>query len=188
MDSTFNMSDLCALRNLIAPDDCSSDEENLAKPSIRNNPSDFGPKKKKKGREVEKKQVRDTSAIWQADEVPEVDYVEDIYDPRPQPEYEIHFKQDVSAEDMFLQMGPKNATTACCEYMVVAVKLPGVSAKQINLDIKEQFLDLRTPKYKLGLHLPNRVKPESSHAKWLDEQSALEVTLLNDRELDFMNF
>uniref|UniRef100_A0A5K3F6J1 PIH1_CS domain-containing protein n=1 Tax=Mesocestoides corti TaxID=53468 RepID=A0A5K3F6J1_MESCO len=102
--------------------------------------------------------------------------------------YEIHFKQDVSAEDMFLQMGPKNATTACCEYMVVAVKLPGVSAKQINLDIKEQFLDLRTPKYKLGLHLPNRVKPESSHAKWLDEQSALEVTLLNDRELDFMNF
>ncbi len=33
--------------------------------------------------------------------------------------YEILFKQDVSAEDMFLQMGAKNATTACCEYMVV---------------------------------------------------------------------
>ncbi|VDM35523.1 unnamed protein product [Hydatigera taeniaeformis] len=150
MDSMFTASDLFALKNLLSPEDDSSDEERLAKPSIRNNPGDIGPKKRKKQKaredETDKKPTVDPNAIWQREEIPETAYVEDIYDPRPRPEYEIHFKQDVSAEDMFLQKGPKNATTACCEYMVVTVKLPQTSKEEIKLDVKEQFLDLRTKK------------------------------------------
>lgn len=192
MDSMFTASDLFALKNLLSPNEDSSDEERLAKPSIRNNPGDIGPKKKKQkkkeGDEAEKKPPPDPNAIWQADEIPETAYVEDVYDPRPQPEYEIHFKQDVSAEDMYLQMSPKNATTACCEYMVVMVKLPKTSKEEIKLDVKDQFLDLRTKQFKLGLHLPNPVKPELSKAKWLSEQSTLEVTMVNNRELDYINF
>nr|CUU97562.1 hypothetical transcript [Hymenolepis microstoma] len=179
MDSQFTVSDLCALKKLISPNDDSSDDEKLAKQTIRYGPGEIGPKKKKN---IVK------SDIWKLEEVPDTIYVEDIYDPRPQPEYEIHYKQDVSAEDMYLQMGPKNATTACCEYLVVSVKLPKTTKDEIKLDVKEQFLDLRSKKFKLGLHLPNPVKPESSKAKWMPEKSTLEITLLNNREYDFMNF
>ncbi|KAM7540259.1 hypothetical protein Aperf_G00000046728 [Anoplocephala perfoliata] len=191
MDSMFTAGDLCALRKLIAPDDDSSDEEKLAKPTIRYGPGEIGPKKwrkVKKDLRTDEEQPADPKCIWKKEEVPDATYVEDVYDPRPQPEYELHFKQDVSAEDMFLQMGPKNATTACCEYLVVTVKLPETTKEEIKLDIKEQFLDLRTKKYKLGLHLPNPVKPESSKAKWLSEKSTLEITLKNNREFDFINF
>ncbi|VUZ55747.1 unnamed protein product [Hymenolepis diminuta] len=189
MDSTFTISDLCALKKLISPDDDSSDDEKLAKQTIKYGPGEIGPKKKKNTvKEVEKELSTNSNDIWRLEEVPDATYVEDLYDPRPRPEYEIHFKQDVSAEDMFLQMGPKNATTACCEYLVVSVKLPETTKDEIKLDVKEQFLDLRTKKFKLGLHLPNPVKPESSKAKWMSEKSTLEITLLNNREFDFMNF
>ena len=40
-------------------------------------------------------------------------------DPRPQPEYDMVFRQAVSAEDVFLGMGNKNPTTASCEELVV---------------------------------------------------------------------
>ncbi|VDL92130.1 unnamed protein product [Schistocephalus solidus] len=178
-------------------------------------PGDIGSKKKKKNGSkaglafiptnsllvVSKPEIKpvDPNAIWEVDEVPEVEDVQDIYDPRPQPEYEILFKQDVTTEDIYLQMGNKTPTTASCEYMVIRVKLPSTSMDQIKLDIKEQFLDLRTPLYsvnltifsllsKLGLHLPNPVRPDSSKAKWDVERSILELTLLNCRDLDFMNF
>ncbi|VDP96643.1 unnamed protein product [Trichobilharzia regenti] len=57
----------------------------------------------------------------------------------------------------------------------------------INLDVKETFLDLRAPKYKLGLYLPNPVDPDSSKAEWNEDKEILEVTLRNKREYDFMN-
>ncbi|VDN24448.1 unnamed protein product [Dibothriocephalus latus] len=81
-------------------------------------PGDIGGKKKRK--KVPKPEIKpvDPNAIWDADEVPEVEDVQDIYDPRPQPEYEILFKQDVTTEDIYLQMGNKTPTTASCEYMV----------------------------------------------------------------------
>ena len=40
-------------------------------------------------------------------------------DPRPQPEYDMVFRQAVSAEDVYLGMGSKNPTTASCEELVV---------------------------------------------------------------------
>ena len=40
-------------------------------------------------------------------------------DPRPQPEYDMVFRQAVSAEDVYLGMGNKNPTTASCEELVV---------------------------------------------------------------------
>lgn len=40
-------------------------------------------------------------------------------DPRPQPDYDIIFKQSVGTEDVYLGMGAKNPSTASCESMVV---------------------------------------------------------------------
>ncbi|VDP80819.1 unnamed protein product [Echinostoma caproni] len=84
--------------------------------------------------------------IWDIDEIPEGTQFEDIHDPRPQPEYDLFYKQSVTAEDIYLQMGLKNPTTASCEFLVARIKLPGTKSDDIKLDVKEKFLDLRTPK------------------------------------------
>ena len=90
----------------------------------------------------------------------------DYDDPRPQPEYDMVFRQAVGAEDVFLGMGGKNPTTASCEELVVRemwfinthrhlftvifpvhqikIKLPGISINDVDLDVTETFLDCRT--------------------------------------------
>ena len=60
-----------------------------------------------------------TKDIWSPDEVSE-NQEHEYDDPRPQPEYDMIFKQSVGAEDVFLGMSPKNPTTACCENMLVS--------------------------------------------------------------------
>ena len=68
-------------------------------------------------------------------------------DPRLQPDYEIIFKQKVTTEEMFLQMGNKTPATSSCEDMVVKIKLPGVEKlANIDLNLYEKFLDCRTTK------------------------------------------
>ncbi|RTG86132.1 uncharacterized protein DC041_0009717, partial [Schistosoma bovis] len=101
--------------------------------------------------------------------------------------YEIVYQQAVTAEDVYLQLGRKNPTTACCEYMIVKVILPDTRLSDIILDVKETFLDLRAPKYKLVLYLPNPVEPDSSKAAWNEDKETLEITMKNKREYDFIN-
>ncbi|KAL3312993.1 hypothetical protein Ciccas_008406 [Cichlidogyrus casuarinus] len=66
--------------------------------------------------------------------------------------------------------------------MVIKVDLPGTRKEQIILDIKDKFLDLRTPKYKLGLHLPNPVDPSTGKAEWDSKTECLELSVRNNRE------
>lgn len=62
-----------------------------------------------------------------------------------QPEYEIVYKQKVTSEDIFLQMGSKNPSTTNCEDMIVKIKLPGVNKiTEIDVNVYEKFLDCRT--------------------------------------------
>lgn len=56
--------------------------------------------------------------IWNVEEVSEKQQYE-YNDPRPQPDYDMIFKQSVGTEDVFLGMGAKNPSTASCENMVV---------------------------------------------------------------------
>ncbi|CAF3714068.1 unnamed protein product [Rotaria sordida] len=59
--------------------------------------------------------------IWQIDEVPDNNIqIQDQVDKRPQPEYEMHYKQRVTTEDVFLQMGNKNPSSASCEDLMVS--------------------------------------------------------------------
>ncbi|KAK3099778.1 hypothetical protein FSP39_009503 [Pinctada imbricata] len=102
--------------------------------------------------------------------------------------YEILFKQSVTSEDMFLQMGNKTPATSSCEDMVVKVMLPGTRAADMTVDVKKKFLDLRTPKYKLGLHLPHPVDDKSGKAQWDNKKETLSVTLRMMREYDLFNF
>ena len=63
--------------------------------------------------------------IWGADEV-SVNQQYELEDSRPQPEYDMVFKQSVGTEDVFLGMSMKNPTTASCENMLVSADSPGV--------------------------------------------------------------
>ena len=125
-------------------------------------------------------------AIWKKEEVSEQQQYE-YSDPRPQPEYEIVYKQAVSAEDVFLGMSLKTPTTASCEDLVVKIKLPNTDFTDVELDVTETFLDCRTPKFRLGLHLPHKVDNKLSRARWQSEAEVLEVTLRMQREYDFLN-
>ncbi|CAL8086079.1 unnamed protein product [Calicophoron daubneyi] len=192
MDSLWTKDNIVALQKLLRdPEDeeQDSDHEDTKASISRMKPSDIGPRPKKvedKG-DTKKEETKDPDDIWDAEEIPEGTEFEDIHDPRPQPEYELFYKQDVSPEDIYLQMGMKNPTTASCQFLVARIKLPGCKYSDVKLDVKEKFLDLRTPKYKLGLYLPNPVDPQKSNASWLEEKEILEVTMKNRRELDFMN-
>ncbi|XP_044538815.1 dynein axonemal assembly factor 6 [Gracilinanus agilis] len=126
--------------------------------------------------------------IWDPEEVPEGSEFDDMWDPREQPEYDIIFKQHVGAEDVFLGMTRKDPSTACCEDLLVKIKLPSIKSSDITLDIHEKVLDLRTPKHKLVLHLPHPVDSKTGKASFITETEILEVTLTMKREFDFLNF
>ncbi|XP_069749884.1 dynein axonemal assembly factor 6 isoform X1 [Narcine bancroftii] len=130
----------------------------------------------------------DVKTIWAEDDVPEGSEFEDIWDTRQQPEYEVLFKQRVGTEDVFLGMSRKDGSTACCEDMVIRVKLPDCKPADLTLDVKEHFLGLRSSVYKLGLHLPHPVDSKNGRAQFHSETHTLEITLTMKREFDFINF
>uniref|UniRef100_A0A3P8X669 Dynein axonemal assembly factor 6 n=1 Tax=Cynoglossus semilaevis TaxID=244447 RepID=A0A3P8X669_CYNSE len=101
--------------------------------------------------------------------------------------YEIILKQSVGTEDLFLGLSGKNPSSMCCEAMLVKIKLPDTKASDVVLDVKEKFLDLRTPKHKLGLHLPHPVHSHEARAKLFSEQQELQVTLLLIHPMDLIN-
>ncbi|XP_016526960.1 protein PIH1D3-like isoform X2 [Poecilia formosa] len=109
-------------------------------------PGHIGPPPKKE-KEVSTAYTKKISKdIWSEEEVAEGSQYDDLADPRPQPEYEIILKQSVGTEDLFLGLSQKDPSSMCCEAMLVKIKLPDTKAKDVFLDLKEKYLDLRTPK------------------------------------------
>uniref|UniRef100_A0A3B5MS24 Dynein axonemal assembly factor 6 n=1 Tax=Xiphophorus couchianus TaxID=32473 RepID=A0A3B5MS24_9TELE len=127
---------------------------------------------------------RTSKDIWSEEEVAEGSQYDDLADPRPQP-YEIILKQSVGTEDLFLGLSQKDPSSMCCEAMLVKIKLPDTKAKDVFLDLKEKYLDLRTPK-KLGLHLPHPIQNQEGKAQFFSDRQELEVTLLM-KPMDFIN-
>ncbi|KAM4728775.1 dynein axonemal assembly factor 6 [Anableps anableps] len=150
-------------------------------------PGHIGPPPKK-DKKVSSAYTKTTSKdIWNEEEVTEGSQYDDLADPRPQPEYEIILKQNVGTQDLFLGLSQKDPSSMCCEAMLVKIKLPDTKATDVFLDLKEKFLDLRTPKYKLGLHLPHAIQCQQGKAQFFSERQELEVTLLMNRPMDFIN-
>ncbi|XP_034297699.1 dynein axonemal assembly factor 6 isoform X1 [Pantherophis guttatus] len=182
---------LLALAELLSlgPGDGDEDSADAAQGPAggRSGPGSIGPLKAG-GASAAPLPTEDGKAIWSAAEVPEGCAGDASWDPREQPEYEIVFKQQVRAEDLFLGMSRKDPSTACCEDMLIKIKLPDTKASDITLDIQEKLLDFRSPQKRLLLHLPHPVDATNGKARFLSEQATLEVTLRMKRELDFINF
>ncbi|XP_010567099.1 dynein axonemal assembly factor 6 [Haliaeetus albicilla] len=189
MDSVFSGSSLQLLAKLLhdAQED-DDDDEHVPHCSVSTmTPGSIGPvKKEATGTFQVKSENRKT--IWSAEEVPEGSEFDDTWDPREQPEYQILFKQCVGTEDVFFGMSRKDPSTACCEDVVIKIKLPETKYSDITLDIQDKVLDLRTPKKKLLLHLPYHVDSKNGKARFLSEEETLEVTLRVSRKFDFINF
>ncbi|XP_074863922.1 dynein axonemal assembly factor 6 [Carettochelys insculpta] len=192
IDSISSFSSLQALAKLLAdPQEEDNDDNDFGSHSSSVStvgPGNIGPAKEAEPTVTHQVKSGNSKDIWNTDEVPEGSEFDDIWDPREQPEYEILFKQQVGAEDIFLGMSRKDPSTACCEGMLIKIKLPDTKSSNITLDIQDKILDLRTPKKKLLLHLPHPVDSKNGKACFFSEKETLEVTLRMKRELDFINF
>ncbi|XP_001514005.4 dynein assembly factor 6, axonemal [Ornithorhynchus anatinus] len=193
LESLSSPSVLQALSKLLTPPGEEDEDDN--EPALSSSsalgalsPGNIGPPKKEEAPVTPQTETENRKAIWDIEETPEGSEFDDMWDPREQPEYEIVFKQQVGAEDVFLGMTRKDPSTACCEDLLVKIKLPGAKSSDISLDIQEKVLDLRTPKQKLLLHLPHPVDSQNGKARFISEKQILEVTLTMKRELDFINF
>ncbi|XP_033631939.1 protein PIH1D3-like [Asterias rubens] len=185
----FPAVNIAALADLLkASEEGSDDEDKTVSTAARLGPGAIGPaagvQAKQKEAETKKTQSKD---IWDADEVPEGSQYDDVDDPRPQPEYDIIMKQAVTTEDMYLQLGNKTPSTVCCEDMVIKINLPDTKLADVDLDVTDKFLDCRTPKYKLGLHLPHPVDGKNGKAQWISDKEMLVVTCKMVREYDFLH-
>ena len=57
---------------------------------------------------------------------------------------------------------------------------------QVNLDVTDRQLDLRSPKFRLHLALPHPCDSKNGTAKWDSSKELLTVTLRMVREYDFL--
>ncbi|XP_069469162.1 dynein axonemal assembly factor 6 isoform X2 [Ambystoma mexicanum] len=190
LDGMRSISSLEALSKLLTLEEKEEDNtiDNKFSSVASVGPGDIGPAKTVQTKVTSSVTCATGNDIWDPEEVQEGSEFDDTLDHREQPEYEIIFKQLVAAEDVFLGMSRKDPSTACCEEMLIKIKLPETKSSDIELDVRDKFLDLRTLKYKLGLHLPHPVDSKNGRAHFVSDKQTLEVTLTMKREFDFINF
>eukprot|EP00112_Aurelia_sp_Birch-Aquarium-sp1_P018178 Seg430.6 transcript_id=Seg430.6/GoldUCD/mRNA.D3Y31 product="Protein PIH1D3" protein_id=Seg430.6/GoldUCD/D3Y31 len=182
------------LANLLKTEDEQDDSEDEHNPTraIYHTPGTIGAQSKKSsaGSTVHQNKEQDIKSndIWEENEVTENPIDDRDLDSRPSPEYELMFKQKVTTDDVFLGMSGKNSSTACCEDIVIKIQLPETNKTDIDLDVQNTFLDCKTPKHRLALHLPHTVDSKRGKADWDSNKNILVVTLPLERDLDFMNF
>ncbi|PZC82410.1 hypothetical protein B5X24_HaOG210451 [Helicoverpa armigera] len=104
------------------------------------------------------------------------------------PEYTMNYRQSVSAEDVFLQLGPKTPGSASCENLIVRVKMPGDKMENVDLVVDTTSVTVTSSQYSLKLPLPHEIDPDRSKASWEVDQETLVLTLRLNREFDFVNF
>lgn len=109
---------------------------------------------------------------------------------RETPDYRIVYKQSVTPEDVYLQMGNKTAATSSCEEMCLEILMPKetVSIDRMQLDVSSDEVDLQTPAYRFKLPLVQQIDPDHGKASWDDKEKILRLTLRMKREYDFINF
>nr|XP_008271070.1 dynein axonemal assembly factor 6 [Oryctolagus cuniculus] len=187
---TMEMIPVQALSKLICPeeeDDFDSGQSNFPFTVGAMGPGNIGPPQEEELRIIPQTSDENSKEIWNPQEVPEGAEHDDMWDIRELPEYEIVFQQQVGTEDIYLGLTRKDPSTACCNELVVKIQLPNTNPSEIEIDIQEMVLDLRTPNKKLLLTLPYPVECNSAKASYVPETETLEITVTLKREFDFLN-
>ncbi|KAM6151869.1 dynein axonemal assembly factor 6 [Rhynchocyon petersi] len=191
IDPVSSASTLQALSKLLClkeEDDFEFEQSSCSSTTRAMGPGNIGPPKAEETKIMPQTSVEKSYDIWNPEEVTEGAEYDDMWDVREIPEYEIVFQQQVGTEDLYLGFTRKDSSTACCEDLVVKIKLPNTNSYDIKIDIQETTLDLRTPNKKLLLTLPYPVECSSAKAVYIVESETLEVTASMKRKLDFVNF
>ncbi|XP_056631552.1 dynein axonemal assembly factor 6 [Diorhabda sublineata] len=191
----FEFNEIQKLAELFNPNRDNSDSENEIEDCVESKPC---PNTRDDSFNEEKKKVNPYSKIERKEKLLEQDEIQILdesceenkikTDWKKTPAWDVAYKQQVTASDVFLQMGFKNPTTSSCEDMIVTISLPGDSHYNIDLKIQKENLILVSPTYFLDLRLPHPVDPQKGNAKWDNDTEKLIVTLRMDRELDLVNF
>lgn len=177
MESLFG--DLEALQQLICPEEDDSEPQRYRQftPGSVLNPGSIGGEKKNLAKPHSKIEVKKPSA-----QPTPVQPQEEPDDGRPEPEYEIIYKQLVGAEDVFLGLGGLDPSSVSCQEILIKIKLPETKYKEVTLDVDSHWLRIKTPRYRLNLGLPHPVLEKEGKAQWLTEREELHVSLPLNKE------
>mmetsp|Transcript_2500 Transcript_2500/g.4201 ORF Transcript_2500/g.4201 Transcript_2500/m.4201 type:complete len:150 (-) Transcript_2500:197-646(-) len=83
---------------------------------------------------LKKKEKSEGKDIWTEQEVNVM--AEERPDDRPQPEYDIMFKQHVGTEDIYLGLSDRDPSSTHCDSLLVKVQLPNTKFANVDLDVK----------------------------------------------------
>lgn len=187
-----NLFDQCRVDGEIDSSDSGDDGDFVGLSTL--GPASVKPKKSEIKRILENpllKQLEAEPAIasmeeWEQQQVKD----DEMLDTRKQPSYKIAYKQVVTTEDIYLQMGLKTPATSSCEDMIIDIDLPDetVNIDQMDLKVEAEVVNLQTPVYRLSLPLPHKVHPKKGRAEFDSDKKVLKLTMRLNRELDFVNF
>lgn len=191
----MDVNSITLLKNLF--DQCNQNENSSdSEDELSLNPLNLGDKKKAEIKNTVENpllkkittKVDFLNSIEQWDEQQKKD--EELLDSRKAPDYKISYKQVISTEDIYLQMGLKTPATSSCEDMIIEIQLPDemVGIDQMDLNVTENEVQLRSPVYNLKLLLPQKVHPNKGRAEYDADKKLLKITIRMDREYDFVNF
>lgn len=184
----FSVEDLENLAKLISPnEEPSSAYANFSSGSTLN-PGSFGQSKTETAPpHAQIKTIINRAPkqeIWQEEDITVQPKVK--ADDRPEPEYDILYKQRVGPEDVYLGLSGLNPSSAHCQDLLVKIKLPGTRRQDVTIEVEQNSLRLQAPNYKLSLFLPHPVHDKQGSAQWDAQLETLSVALPIDRgELSF---
>ena len=123
----------------------------------------------------------DPDDIWTVDEVPAEEtagVIDDnaIRDSRPEPKFELMYKQGVGTEDLFLGT-EKTPGSMDCTHLVYRITFPGHKMADLELDVTKNSLKAESKTLRLAIFLPLSVDFDNGSAKWDAKSEALVITL-----------
>lgn len=115
--------------------------------------------------------------IWTDEDLQQGAVIIDDNDGRQIAEYDILYRQKVSAEDMFLGLSDVDPSSDHCQEITVKIQVPGTTMRNISLDVTDERLLMQAPKHKLNIALPYAVDADRGSAKFDPKSCILSIIL-----------
>jgi len=120
---------------------------------------------------------KEKDSFWDDEEVTPIGFFKDVTDSRPEPEYILHYKQVVGTEDVYLGLNMNDPSNSNVDSIVIRVTLHETAPEDVELNVQNGYMDLRTPKYRLALKLERRTNDKETSAKWSPENHQLTIEI-----------
>mmetsp|Transcript_12 Transcript_12/g.15 ORF Transcript_12/g.15 Transcript_12/m.15 type:complete len:181 (+) Transcript_12:187-729(+) len=179
--------DVLALSNFLHESNEAEEERQNQTNTAQFTPGDIGPSTLSTNPEIKttEEKEKDPKAIWSEEEVPYEGAIEDPFDDRPPPKYDIAYKQMVGTQDVFGGFGDISPASQDCTHLVVKVHFPGCKLADLDVTVKKQHIRVESPTKKLSTYLPEPVDDKNGDAKWNSKKETLIITLPIDKTAGF---